>query len=192
MEPKNKRNAVIAVALLLAFLVGLSAGRYVAPAKIEERIVKDVQIQKEVKIEYVERIVEKKVYVKDEKKSVNVVTRETIKPDGTVEREKIESRTTDTKVAQEQIRDQKTEAKEISRVDERRIEVAERKTNSTPNTRLSFMLGVGPQSKFLPQPLPPLVLGFGVQRRLIGPTYFGIEAFSNGTVLGTFAYEFNL
>lgn len=174
MVQNLKKYAAAGLAALLLFVVGGLVGRATAPAHVEERVqIKTVEVEK-IKTEWKDRIVIQKVFVKDAKKDVVRHEREVIRPDGTVEREKTETESTQstTKTTEASVQEQ-TLAQESIRNTEQTV-VSVKKQDAAPEWSFAVMVGASPRAGFMPPVLPPpVVVGVHVQKKILGPVTFG-------------------
>lgn len=165
--PSKAWLGVLAVLLLVG---AFAAGRYTLPAKVitktetvvQEKIVTQIQTQ----------YVEKKVYVTAQKKDVQTVTDTVKKPDGTVETkvtvvDKTQTTATDTDQASSTSTDKTAENIKTDTVSSKVVV-----NQAQWHLRLDGGLG----ARFVGQTTPVLVLGAGVERRILGPLFLGIWA----------------
>jgi hypothetical protein len=141
---------------LLVLGVGVAIGKFATPSKV---------VEKEV-IKYVDKIVEKKVYVKDTTKKNNKVTVRFVKilPDGT---KTIETKTYDNSVI-EITQNGTIDTNKETTLDKSTEKVVEYKKNDW-----MVSLGVKTDLGFVP------AYGITVDRRIIGPFYLGAFAFTD-------------
>lgn len=125
------KYAKISVIVLSALLLGYGVGRYIQPAK--------VQIKREEVIREVEVV----------KRDVRIVEREIKRPDGTVERERIE-----------EDRSTETVKKDTDKKDSTLI------VNAKPQWKLQGFVGTDGN-------LASPIYGVGVERRILGPFFLG-------------------
>ncbi|WNM70284.1 hypothetical protein [Myxococcus phage Mx1] len=173
---------IAAIAVVAAFGVG----RYTAPAKVEVKteevsvdVVKETEASEEkTKIEY--------VFVKEEKQHVRRVEKETVRPDGTVERVKTEEIKSETGAKEEQVAT--TDRVDVRTVETVRIEekvVTKTIETKRPDWIVGVMVGTDLTRVDLRPNAPwvtPLVVGGRVERRIFGPVYAGPFAMSNGVI----------
>jgi len=152
-------NEVLKKGLIIISLVGIgvAAGRFAAPTKtIEKEVIKEV-----------EKIVEKRIIVKDtsEKKNKVTVRLVTIHPDGT---KTIETRITDKseiEVTQNE-NSTKTDDKSLDKSIEKVVEYS----------KDDYYLGLGIKTNLT---TGGLAYGLHAQRRILGPIHLGIFGYSD-------------
>lgn len=154
----NLKKILVVIALMLLSAAG---GRFLAPSKVEEKEV----------IKYVEKIVEKKIYVKDTKQAKRRVYIKlvTIKPDGT--------KTTETKIFdsdQIEITQKENSTTTVEKnVDSNKEKVVEYSKNDY------YIFG---SAKIDVNDLSStLAYGLSINRRLLGPTYIGVFGYTDST-----------
>lgn len=142
--------------LLVVLGVGVAIGKFATPTKL---------IEKEV-IKYVDKIVEKKVYVKDTSKKNNKVTIQFVKilPDGT---KTIETKTYDQSVI-EITQNEKTDTNKETNIDKTTEKVVEYRHDDW-----MISLGVKTDSTWTNN------YGVIVNRRILGPFHLGAFVFTD-------------
>lgn len=153
---------------LAALLSAFAVGRFITPTRVEEKE----------KIVYKDKIVEKKVYVKAVNKKDNKVTviTVTVKPDGT--------KTTETKIVD---KDQ-TLIDETGKTDIVKDTTSTKETSKVvENKHDDWLLSLAVKSNF-----NKLVPDYGAtaQRRILGPFYLGVFAFTDSTFGGSIGISF--
>lgn len=180
----NHKGIVIAVvACLLCLLLGYGGGRYAQPAKVVEKE-KVVTVDHDV-IKYQDRIVTQKVYVEVEKEHKHQETTTTKKPDGEV----VTTTKTDTDVDESTKADtNKTEEKVVyqDRIVTQTVE-KEKLVLRQPDWRISAGAGYSiPYALGQASPGVPGMQGFvvnaGVDRRIVGPVWLGVQGNTQGVV----------
>lgn len=169
---------LIGVAVILLALAGaFVGGRYTAPVKVETRDVEHVVYKDKI----IEKVVTVTVQAKAETKIVyrdRVVTK-----DGTVHEREVERTATheDTNTKTDDHRaETSTGAATVERVTI---------TTLRPDWRVAVLAGAQIREPLLPL-TGPLVLGFEVDRRLIGGLSVGVWANTGGAVGGSVSLEF--
>ena len=180
----HKKEFALAGVGLALLLIGYGSGRYVQPAKIveKERIVTQVQE----KIVYKDKIIERKVYVIVEKKDEHVETTTTKLPDGTVTTKTTkDTHVDDTKKSDTTKTDDKTVEK-----DKVVVQVVE-KLKLVESKPLDWRIGVGVgvsipyylgQGSVGVPGLQGAVIEVGIDKRIVGPAWLGINGNTQGTV----------
>jgi len=165
---KENKNKIIAVVVLVA--VSAAVGRFTAPSKV---------VEKE-HVVYQDKIVEKKVYVKDKTTKKNTVTIKltTIHPDGT---KTVEVKTYDKDVIE--LAQNSSDAKDSSNSLDKTTE----KTVEYKKTDTILSLGVKTNLTDLTSGLS---YGLNVQKRMLGPIYMGGFGFTDGSAGATIGIGF--
>lgn len=178
----------VAALVPIAFVSGYYATptkihtEYVDRVKVEEKIVKQVEVQVQEKIKVVERQGEERV---------KIVFRE-VKPDGT-KTERIEERERkDVERSQEFEKTLTTRENEIKELRAEREtlfkKIQERKD---PRIMLGLSVGYDANPTWLRIPTAPnLALGVDVKARIVGPVWLGVSAYQTGLVAGTVSVAF--
>ena len=164
---KTKTKVIISL-VVVAGAVGL--GRFTAPSKV---------VEKE-KIVFQEKIVTKKVYIKDTSKKVNKVTIRlvTIKPDGT--------RTIETKIFDKSEIEITQKGESIKSDDIKQTTEKEKTTEYKHDDLLiSFGAKVDPFNA-----TTGLSYGLFLNKRLLGPFYMGIFGFTDRSVGASLGLSF--
>lgn len=169
LSAENKARiwkAGVVLALLAGAFVG---GRYSNPGKTVEHVTTQTVVQDHVVT--VEKVVTQTVYVKEVAKNVQTDTVVTKKPDGTVVTETKVSDTTKIGVQKHQESSSQSSAdvtvNESTKTDSLRVT-----ESGKPQWHLHVQGGAG--ARFVGTTTPILVLGVGIERRVIGPFYVGI------------------
>jgi len=188
MEPqeRNKLIFVGGVCLLLGLGTGISLTP-TPPTKIEEKIVYQdkIKIVEVVKWQTLTKTEEKIVYVKNEARDKHRETTKVISPDGTItikktedDKTKLTSSNTSEKIVEiEKVvyKDRVVEG-ETKLIKETKVEVRQ------PEWMLYGMVGTRPLDMTLsstPPYISPLVIGVGVDKRIVGPFWLGIMGTSD-------------
>lgn len=182
--------ALLAVAVLFFFM-----GRHFQPTKVEYR--ETTKTEWKEKVEYVDRIVEKKVYVKqkdtqrdvqkDVQKDKKVTTKVVIAPDGTKTIEKVEeTKTADktvesTKVAEkESASSEKTQDTTMTKVAEGKSETHIEKIETPVGS--DWHLGATVRMPLTFDQIPAPAYGFLLERKIFGGLWLGVNADTMPTV----------
>lgn len=177
----DKKKIAMFVVCLVLLAGAFAAGRFTATVNTEEKIktvevVKTVEVEKKV-VEYVDRVVEKKIYVAKLQKDVVKTTEIKQNKDGTtttvvteVDKSKLEEASSqetskDTSIVSRETKTNTTD--DIKSID------SFRKTESLAQWRLSLRGEVGATVSKI-QPL--LGVGVSAERRIIGPFWAGLSA----------------
>lgn len=176
---------------MLLLVVGGIIGRTTAPVRIEERVqVKTVEVEK-VRTEWKDVVITRTLYIKDSKKDTVKTEREIIRPDGTIEREKTERESRQTREQnQEATAQAQTDEQDQSRTTIQDV-AADRKVIPAPEWTISAMVGVAPRADFMP-PVgpPPFVAGIHVQKKIVGPLVGGAWVLTNPSVGVSLGFQF--
>lgn len=171
---KKFKSAAAGLVAVLLFVLGAFVGRATVPVRIDEKVqIKTVEVEK-IKVEWRDRIVEKTVYVKVKRKNVVTEQREVIRPDGTIERQKVETIATETNVTTAAV----TAAERVATSTQERVVEqvvkAEKTVTAQRNWNLALMVGVAPRASFMPPLIPPpVIVGIYVQKKILGPVTLG-------------------
>jgi hypothetical protein len=176
-----------AIAVLLLTLAAFAIGRGTAPVKVEKKVEIEIVEVESVRIEWRDKIVEKKVYVKSQATSSRTEEREVRKPDGTVEKTKMEVRGMETLVSSgtESSSEQSGTARKDSQISSK--EIMSLSTENKPDWNISLLVGASTGSKLLP---PPMTAGVHVQRRILGPVYVGVWGMTDVSAGLSVGFEF--
>jgi hypothetical protein len=192
---RGKILAGLAVLLMLLLLGAYSGGRYVQPAKVVEK--EHVVTKVETKIEYKDRVVEKKVevekkvYVRIRQKNVRREIVDIQKPDGTKERRVTETDLSTTKTADKDDRTTTTDKTEDRRVEEARTEQQDiHKTKvvifESPQWRVGVLVGYDIMAPFQGSRGVPgmegVVVGVTGERRIWKRLWMGLWGTTTGNV----------
>lgn len=176
----SKKLALLGLLILLVGAnIGFYLGRFTAPTNIVEKVnVVKVEVEKE-RIEWRERVVVEKVYLKDEKQKIHREEKEVIHPNGLVEKTKTEDINTEIVVKQDQIKYVDREVLKVVenyRVEEKQVEKQVR--IDPPSWNAAIMVGASIHHDFMPT---PYVVGVHVQKRILGPVMVGGFLLTNKT-----------
>lgn len=177
MTPERRRQLLVAGSVVLALAAAFSAGRFTAPERVQVREVE--------RVEWRDRIVEKRVEVAAAARvETRVVYRDrVITKDGTVTEHEVERSGAVTET--------KTETK-VDRAEEhegKREVVREVRVEVRPDWRAAVLVGASVREPLLPV-AGPLVVGVEVDRRIIGGLSAGVWASTVGAAGVSLSLEF--
>ena len=183
----NRKTLGLVLGAVLLAVFSFSLGRYgVAERVVFQERVQVVEVIHEVVVE-TEKIVDKKVFVKDERQKIHREETTTSSPDGTVVVQKTEDINIDSHTRDVEVREVEKQVvveKEVEKIVEKEVLVD--KTKPMTDWRISPMAGVnGPELPGLLggdgfDVLRHLVVGAKVERRIYGPASVGVWALSTG------------
>lgn len=169
ISPENKTRLWKAGIVVILLAGAFAGGRYSNPGKTVEHVVTQTVVQDHVVT--VEKVVTQTVYVKQVAKNVQTDTVVTKKADGTVVTETKVSDTTKIGVQEHQESSsqlsQDTKLMESTKTDSLKVT-----DSSKPQWHLHVDGGAG--ARFVGQTTPVLVIGVGIERRILGPLYLGV------------------
>ena len=169
ISPENKSRLWKAGAVLVLLVAAFAGGRYSNPGKTVEHVVTQTVVQDHVVT--VDKVVTQTVYVKQVAKNVQTDTVVTKKADGTVVTETKISDTTKIGV-QEAKQSSSQSTQDVKFSESTKTDTLKVTDNSKPQWHLSVRGGAG--ARFIGQTTPVLILGVGVERRIIGPLFVGL------------------
>lgn len=186
-----KRGAAFLAVAALFFLLG----RYTVPTKVEYK--ETTKTEWKERVEFVDRVVEKKVYVrqkdtqkdvqKDVQKDKKVTTKVVIAPDGTktiekVEETKVADKTAEsTKVAEREVAtSEKTQDTTMTKVAEGKTETKIERTESRGGS--DWHAGATVRLPLSFDQIPAPAYGFLLERKIFGGVWLGVSADTMPTV----------
>ncbi len=171
ISPQVRKYAIQAGVLVVLLGASFAVGRYTVPVKTIEHVVTQTVVQEHVVVQ--ERVVTRTVYVKTVAKNVQTDTVVTKKADGTTVTETKTSDTTKVGISDQQASSTEvisnTQESTSTKTDSLKIVDA-----SKPQWHLRVDAGAG--ARFVGPTVPTLVLGVGVERRIVGPFFMGLWA----------------
>lgn len=177
---KNNRLIHGLIVLVVGVAIGASAVRFGVPAEIKE-VVKTVEVEKKVEVEKevvktVVQVVEKKVYVKTQNRDVRKETITIKRPDGTVETKVVvedKTKTQEASTMQADVSVSGNSEKEVSVKTDR--EALSERVKEVKNPQAQWRLNLRTEVGAITQSVQPLLsVGFGADRRIVGPFWVGV------------------
>lgn len=157
--------SIVAILLVGAF----ATGRYTLPAKVVTVTETKVETQYVDKVQYVDKI--QTVYVHDVVKDVHQVTVVEKKPDGT---ETTTVTMDDKSKSETSASSQEVVTKTEDKTKDTESDAKTSKVVENGKAQWHLRVDAGAGARFVGQMTPTLVLGVGVERRIIGPFFAGI------------------